>query len=256
MDSGLFLSNGKHLITQIWDVERNHFEVSHDYYRDRWNHVVMTVDLQKHKLGLYLNKKYKEIIIPSNFKLHREYGDVNLSEIGSTINLANILIFDKPLKETHINELYYNGNDSLEYFESNYGLIPSTDFDFGNQLEDFSWPSHYEKRLVLDKGKNHNHLKIEGDVKTFQEIISLTDVVYIPIRLEGKYKSLVHDNDDNIIDRYYEYDPDVEENADIFFHEVLTDELDYKSIGLNSVIYESVKETNEELNYISFKIVT
>ena len=256
MDSGLFLSNGKYLITQIWDNNRNHYEVSQDYYRDRWNHVVMTVDLQKHKLGLHLNKKYKEITIPSDFKLHREYGDINLSEIGSSINLANILIFDKPLKQNHINELYYNGNDSLEYFESNYGLVPSTYFDFGNQLEDFSWPSHYEKRLVLDKGKNHNHLKIEGDVKTFEEIISLTDVVYIPIRMEGKYKSLVHENDTNIIDRYYDYDPDIEENADIFFHEVLTDELDYTQIGLNSLNYESVKEKNEELNYISFKIVT
>ena len=59
-----------------------------------------------------------------------------------------------------------------------------------------------------------------------------------------------------MIGRYYEYNPDVMENADIFFYDILTKEVDWKEIGLNSLEYNLVKETNEEINYESFKIIT
>ena len=46
------------------------------------------------------------------------------------------------------------------------------------------------------------------------------------------------------------------ENADIFFYDILTKDFDWKEVGLNSLDYNLVKETNEELNYESFKIIT
>ena len=72
----------------------------------------------------------------------------------------------------------------------------------------------------------------------------------------GKYNSLTHNKDRDIIERYYSYDPDVEENADIFFHDILTKEIDWKEIGLNSLKYEATKEKIEELNYTLFQIIT
>jgi len=256
LDTGIFLSNGKYLISQLWDVERNHYDVSKEYFRNQWNHIVMNVDLNKHILGIYLNRKYIEKPIPTDFKLHKEYEVINISDTNSSINIANILIFNTPLEIKLVDELYYNGNTALEYFKLNFGIYPVSNFDFGNQLEDFTFPSHYEKRMVVDRGKHYNHLRIKGNIATFEKTISVTDILYLPIRLDGKYKSLTHKGDTNIINHYYSYNPDIEENSDIFFHEVLTNKLDYKTIGLNSIQYEVISENIEELNYVSFKIVT
>ena len=74
--------------------------------------------------------------------------------------------------------------------------------------------------------------------------------------MDGKYNSLTHNKDLNIIERYYEYDPDVEENADIFFEDILTKEVDWREIGLNSLKYEATQEEIEEPKHTLFQIIT
>ena len=98
------------------------------------------------------------------------------------------------------------------------------------------------------------NLKVEGNASTFEEEISTTDDLWLPIRIAGKYNSLTHTDDKNIIDKYYKFDPDVEENADIFFNDILTNEINWKDIGLNSLKYEAAKSKTE--NYTLFKIIT
>ena len=75
------------------------------------------------------------------------------------------------------------------------------------------------------------------------------------MREHGKYESLSHERDDEVIERYYEYDPDVEENADIFFNEVLTGELDYKNIGLSNLKYK-IMDTQDREEYKLIRILT
>ena len=66
---------------------------------------------------------------------------------------------------------------------------------------------------------------------------------------------MVHENDTDIIKNYYEYNPDVLENSDIFFHEVITNELDYKKIGLSNIKYKLIDKINRE-GYELIRIVT
>ena len=256
LDSGLFLTNGTQVMGQIWDTERKNYEVVTEYFRNRWNHVVLVVDKKRHKLILNLNGKEIESTLPTDFKIFHEYQNFKISDDESSIDLANILLFNRVLEKKHINELYYNGNDSLEYIDNHFGLVPSSIFDFGNQNENMEFPSHYKKKIILDKGSNWNHIKVNGEAKTFEEEISVTDELWLPVRIDGKYNSLTHNKDRDIIERYYEYDPDIEENADIFFHDILTKEVDWKEIGLNSLKYEATKEEIEELNYTLFQIIT
>ena len=75
------------------------------------------------------------------------------------------------------------------------------------------------------------------------------------MRENGKYESLSHERDDEIIERYYEYDPDVEENSDIFFNEVLTGELDYKKIGLSTLKYK-IMDKQDRSEYKLIRILT
>jgi len=73
--------------------------------------------------------------------------------------------------------------------------------------------------------------------------------------LDSEYKSLVHKGDSNIIKKYYDYNPDITENADIFFHDVVTNSLDYKQIGLNTLKY-SILDIQNKKNYELIRIVT
>jgi hypothetical protein len=66
---------------------------------------------------------------------------------------------------------------------------------------------------------------------------------------------LVHDNDVDIIKKYYEYNPDVIENSDIFFHEVVTGELDYTKIGLSNIKYKLIDKIKRD-GYELIRIVT
>ena len=169
LDSGLFLNNGKQVIAQIWDANRENYEIATEYFRDRWNHVVLVLDKKRHKLTLNLNGREIETTLPTDFKIFNEYQNFKISDKKTSIDLANIVLFDKPLKPKHIKELYYNGNVSLEYIENHFGLTPSSIFDFGNQNENLEFPSHYAKKLILDKGSNWNHLKVKGEAKTFED---------------------------------------------------------------------------------------
>jgi len=256
LDSGLFLNDGRQVMAQIWDTERKNYEVTTEYFRNRWNHVVFVLDKKRHKLTINLNGKEIETTIPTDFKMFHEYQNFKISDDETSIDLANILIFDSVLQPKHINELYYNGNQSLEYIENHFGLKPSSDFDFGNQNENLEFPSHYVKKLILDKGSKWNHLKVKGTAKTFEEEISVTDELWLPVRIDGKYNSLTHNKDRDIIERYYEYDPDLEENADIFFEDILTKEVDWREIGLNSLKYEATQEEIQEPKHTLFQIIT
>lgn len=256
LDTGIFLNNSTQLMVQLWDSAEKSYGVTTDYYRNQWNHVVFGIDLKNNLISLNLNGVTTINDIPSDFKIHPYYHNLIVSDDVSQIQLASVMMFDRILSEDDISELYYNGYESLNYLETQFGIKPIMNLDFGNQDENFNYPSHSYKKIVLDNGSNFNHLKIQNDVITKNQVISVTDPIYLPVRYSGKYNTLTHSRDTDVIGRYYEYNPDVMENADIFFYDILTKDVDWREIGLNSLDYNLVKETNEELNYESFKIIT
>ena len=56
----------------------------------------------------------------------------------------------------------------------------------------------YKGRLLLDKGKNLNHLNSKVNLND-EIILDVTTPIYLPIRLHGEYKSLPHEEDTDII---------------------------------------------------------
>ena len=130
-------------------------------------------------------------------------------------------------------------------------------------MKNFDFTKAYSRNILLDSGLFLNHLVIKGNEnettllvnKVKETKIELSDKIYIPNRVEGKYQSLVHDGDTDIIKKYYNYDPDTTENSDIFFHEVLTSELDYKTIGLSNIKYTLLDKLKRD-GYELVRIVT
>jgi hypothetical protein len=68
----------------------------------------------------------------------------------------------------------------------------------------------------------------------------------------GKYQSLIHDGDDEITEKFYSWDPDIVQNSQIYFNEVLTGKLDTSKVGLNYLNYKilSEDEINEKTKWI------
>ena len=143
-------------------------------------------------------------------------------------------------------ELSYKLENSYNNLTTKYGLTISSFYDYSN---------FYKNKTLLDKGENLNHIKLEGDFTLTEKKLDVTTPIYLPARLNGEYKSLVHEDDTDIIKKYYKYDPDIEENADIFFHEVLTGQLDYKTIGLSSLKYK-ILDKQDKKDYELIRIVT
>jgi hypothetical protein len=250
-DTGLFLSEdvirNRYVTAQIWDNREYHYEVSVEYYKNRWNNVVFVYNKDKNTIKVILNNRKiqeKEITLNKIF----DYSDkcIKISELETSIKLADIVTFDTALTDSNIKKLYYNGISYSNKIASIDGIIPTNIFTF---------ESVYNGRIILDKGKSANHIKIDGTYSTFSETINLANEIYLPVRIQADYKSLVHKDDSNIINRYYIYDPDVEENADIFFNEVLRDVIDFKKYGLNTLKYTTL-DCKEMIGYVQYRIVT
>lgn len=250
-DTGLFLSedlqDNRYLTAQIWNDLEEHYEVTIEYYKDKWNNVVFIYDKEKNSIKLILNNRKVQEKKLYDFKIF-DYSDrcIKISDLESSIQLADIITFDKVLNDDTIKKLYYNGITYLNKIASIDGITPTNIITFDNL---------YNGRVVLDKGKVGNHIKIEGKFSTFTENVNLANEILLPYRIAGEYKSLVHDDDSDIINRYYIYDPDVEENADIFFNEVLGDVIDFTKYGLTNLRY-TILDCKQRAGYIQYRIVT
>jgi len=244
-DSGVFISRGKYIIGQIWNNLENHYEVTDRYYKNKWTHIVWGVS--NNKLFTYINNKKINLQLPEDFKIF-DYTKHSI-KIGDDVNnlkITDVKIFNSKIEDVVSSELYYNGDKVLDLLHNKYGISISNNFKF-NKI--------YKNSILLDSGTNLNHIPFKGNFKNYSENIETTSEIYLPFRLQGEYKSLVHEGDSNIIEKYYRYDPDIEENSDIFFHDVLTGDLDYKSLGLSTLSY-TLLDKQDRKDYELIRIVT
>ena len=246
-DTGIFLNNGNQIIAQIWNKNESHEEVSLSYSRNKWNHVIVEYNSTTKELYLTVNKKTQIKKLDTSFEIY-DYSDkaLKISDNTSQIKLSELFIFDSILNSDIKSKLYSDGSEALNDIKNRYGISPAMHFDYKNI---------YSKDIILDKGKFRNHLKIVGTLKVNSIKIELTDVIYLPSRLDGKYKSLAHPNDSRIIENYYKYNPDVLENSDIFFYDIIPNKLDYKTLGFSTLKY-TLLDKQKRNNYELIRIVT
>lgn len=244
-DSGVFISSGKYVISQIWDTDENYYELIQHYYKSRWTHVVWGV--VDGKMVTYIDNKKVETKLPENFSIY-EYNkhSIKIGDDKNKLKISDIKIFSSKVSDEIVSELYFNGDSVLDLLQNKYGT---------NLVNNFNFDKLYKNNIVLDSGKNLNHINFYGNIDLKTEKINTCSEMYLPLRLQGEYKSLQHENDTDIIKRYYNFNPDILENSDIFFHEVIMDRLDYKEIGLSSLKYK-ILDKQERKGYELIRIVT
>jgi len=228
------------------NIKEKHNEIISSYARDRWNHCVLNFDNKNKTLELYINNKQNKIELNKSFEIYDyENHCIKISDDNSTIKISEILVYNDVLNSECVSLLYLNGNNVLDDIQNKYGLLPSIKLNYN---------SIYKNDILLDNGLNHNHLKVFGNLNVNNETDTPNEI-HLPTRLDGEYNSLVHEGDTDIIKKYYSYDPDINENSDIFFHDIIPNKLDYKSIGLSTLKY-SILDIQNKKEYELVRIVT
>ena len=85
-----------------------------------------------------------------------------------------------------------------------------------------------------------------------KDTIEKTTKISLPKRIEGEYQSLEHDLDINIASRFNSFDPDILENKEIFFKDIMSGEYSTDKIGLNNLKFKLVsnEEFDKHINWI------
>ena len=254
-NTGISLQPDQTIRVNVYDNEKQYCFAYKKYELGVWNHVSLVVDYNKELIELYLNSVKAQytgdqqpyIVTPLiDYTSNPIYlGCASLNSAPYSGKMANVLLFDYVLEQREIDNIYLQGyNDE----KKNTDLEPVLDIKFDKIYHDF----------ILDSSLTMNHVKMQAtdftEYSSFlkEATIDKTSRLSVPSRIMGKYQSLIHDGDDEITDKFYSWDPDLVQNSQIYFNEVLTGRLDTSKVGLNYLNYKilSEDEINEKTKWI------
>jgi hypothetical protein len=230
----------------FWNEDKLYFFNYESIEPNKWHHIVFNLNYDEKKIKLWINNLQVEEQIDSKviikFPLWDYSRDLLYIGCGSHNaqffigNLANVYMFDYNLSQTEITNLYLNGLEYNKTYQTKFEPVLRYEFD------------NFYKQILIDKSKNHNHAKFFGkagnDYLNFVDsaVINKTTKISLPIRIEGEYQSLEHNDDINIASKFYSYDPDITENKEIFFKDIMSGEYSTNKIGLNNLKFKLVKQ--------------
>lgn len=254
-NTGISLQPDGTVRVNVYDNDKQYCFAYKKYELDVWNHVVFVVDYNKEIIELYLNSvkatytgdQQPYIVTPLyDYTVeHLFLGCSSLNTARYNGKLANVLLFDYVLEQREIDNIYLEGYNKEK---QNTDLEPVLDIRFNKTYRDF----------ILDESITLNHVKVYGpefgDYASYikKDTIVKTSRLSVPSRILGKYQSLIHDGDDQITEKFYSWDPDIVQNSQIYFNEVLTGKLDTTKVGLNYLNYKilSEEQINEKATWI------
>lgn len=257
-NTGISLQNDGTIRVNVYDNNREYCFAYKRYELGVWNHVAMVVDYNKEIVELYLNSvkvpytgdQQPYIVTPLiDYSYQPIYiGCASLNSAPYKGKLSNLLMFDYVLEQKEIDNIYLEGYDNKK---QNTDLEPVLNINFSKIYHDF----------ILDSSITMNHVKMHSldftDYSKFikNDVIQKTSKLSVPSRIMGKYQSLIHDDDDKITEKFYSWDPDIVQNSQIYFDEVLTGKVDTQKIGLNYLNYKILSEEDINENTKWIKVV-
>tara|TARA_B100000902_G_scaffold116890_1_gene117623 strand:- start:29357 stop:30823 length:1467 start_codon:yes stop_codon:yes gene_type:complete len=250
--SGIFYNTSTKMMeskfqSQVWDKNKLNYIVDRSVKSNEWYFVTMTLDTKTKKIKMYVNGV--QVIDKFNRQeLEEELFDYETRSwfIGNSYanknpfigDIADVKIYDKVLTDEEVEQEYFGGID----------IKPLVNIDFSKGY----------RNTYFDVTSNHCNLMISTDnilpYKT--ETIKLGNEYPIPVRKNGRYKCLKHKGDNQILEKYDSFDPDIEANLEIFFEDIRTDEVDYKTIGLNNLSYKILDRETFQDRHEWVKVVT
>jgi hypothetical protein len=240
----------------FWNEDKLYFFNYETIEPNKWQHIVFNLNYDEKKVKLWINglevTEKQDARVNIKFPLWNYNNEMIYIGCGShnhqffNGDVANVYLFDYNLSQTEITNLYLNGLEYNNTYQTKFEPVLRYEFD------------NFYKQILIDKSKNHNHCKFFGKVGNDylncvkQDTIEKTTKISLPKRIEGEYQSLEHDLDINISSRFNSYDPDILENKEIFFKDIMSGEYSTDKIGLNNLKFKLVsnEEFDKHINWI------
>lgn len=251
MNSGISYTSFKRFKAELFDKDKNSTSIQSDILGEIWVHLVMVkID---NTLSFYLNGELIETKELSNemFNYDSTYfyiGVGNPLEEGQKFYFKGLIsefaIWNIGLDENNIKEIYENSfhksilNDYRKYNKSKYLKCY---YDF----------KHFKDNVLQDLSNNKNHglmLNCEDDYLINKFETSIT----IPIRREGKFKTLKHNSNSVNGNKWVHYE--TRKNQIRFYNEMKGNILDLGIDGLNTCRYTEVESKNLTDKAIKIKV--
>jgi len=255
-NSGLSYQMDGTLRFNFWNEDKLYFFNYETIEPNKWQHIVFNLNYDEKKVKLWINgleiTEKQDARVNIKFPLWNYNNEMIYIGCGShnhqffNGDVANVYLFDYNLSQTEITNLYLNGLEYNNTYQTKFEPVLRYEFD------------NFYKQILIDKSKNHNHCKFFGKVGNDylncvkQDTIEKTTKISLPKRIEGEYQSLEHDLDINISSRFNSYDPDILENKEIFFKDIMSGEYSTDKIGLNNLKFKLVsnEEFDKHINWI------
>jgi hypothetical protein len=240
-DMGIFIMKNDAIVVQLWDDENNLYQIwyPHKTHTNQWINLSLKVDMDKRKMGLYIDGKL--------VKTQENLGDYLMDYSGKDLwigsiafknpfkgKISNLCIFDYPLADSEILKLYTDG------YKTEDGLINTNfeaviDIPFNKKFGEF----------YVDESKSHSNARtictgIHQEI--YSEDLNLSYEFDMPEQSNGRFQILENSKKFTNLENYEwkRKDETFEENENIFFYEIATNVLDTDKFGLNTLSYDLV----------------
>lgn len=245
-NSGISIQPDNTIRFNFWGKDNKYYFNYRKLKPNQWHHIIAIVDYDECKLKLFVDTFEETKKVDTLTKIELPLWDYTKDKIyigtgshGKNFfrgKLANLYLFDYVLSETEIKNLYLNGLVYNRKLQTQFEPVLKYRF------------SQFYKNFIIDETKNHNHAIVYNNFGSNyseylkdDEIIK-TSKIKLPKRIEANYQSLPHENDTDIVQRYKSFDPDILENGDIFFNDILSKKYSTNKIGINNIKFKLIKQ--------------
>lgn len=251
-DMGIFIMKNEAIVVQIWDDTNTLYQIwyPHKLHTNQWINLTLKVDIDKEKMGLYIDGKSVQTLngLPkylADFKGKDLWVGSLAFKNSFNGKLSNLLMFDYPLADSEILKLYTDGyklqNNSIS---TNFEAV--IDVSFNKKFGDF----------YIDESKNFSNLRIVSTgihQEVHSEELNLSYESDMPEQSVGRFQVLENSKKFTILDNYNWKGKDESflENENMFFYEIASNVLNTDKFGLNTLKYELV--STEEIKKGIFK---
>jgi hypothetical protein len=246
---GIFYNSFRRFFCQTYDMNKTPYSITTDILGERWVHLVMVLKNSR-EVYFYLDGKLIDKLTMDddilNLLTDKIYiGSANGKKDNKDFfygNIASVEMFDIGLETSEVLEIYQN---SIKPKIRNFGKYQSSEYLYFQLLAELSTTETCIDLAGEYKAKLNN-VELEKLNQSFQTFLPK------PHRRDSKFKSLKHDSNSSIGNRWVH--TETRKNQLKYYNEVRTGILDFHIDGLNTLRYDLINTEIVSPNILHIKV--
>lgn len=245
---GLFYNSFRRFFCQTYDINKKPYSITTDIIGERWVHLTMVYS-NSDTVSFYVDGKLLNTLKMDNEILQLStkeifIGSANGKETNTEFfygQIGSIEIYDVALTDKEIKEISENPTKpKIRNFQ---------DFKSSEYLYSQILPELSNGKSCIDLGQEFS--VILNNIYLYKDIQSFTTYLPKPYRRNSRFKSLKHDSNSSIGNRWVHYE--TRKNQIKYYNNVRQNLVDFRIDGLNTLRYKNLD--NEYLSEKTTKIL-